>query len=123
MITATAYVELRSRLAADGWVDEYLWSENVQPPVNADSFFSEYAWVVISSGIKNQVARVIWDRVQVALADGKPVLSAYRHPGKAAAIQLISDERAFYFDGYQAADDKIAFIADLPGSDRSRSGT
>lgn len=80
----------------------------------AYTFFAEYAWVVVNSGMRNQVAEKIWDRIKAALAAGETVASAFGHPGKAAAIQRAWDHRNELWAEYMAADDKLAHLAVLP---------
>ncbi|HMF60921.1 MAG TPA: hypothetical protein VK595_11145, partial [Vicinamibacterales bacterium] len=108
------YVELRDRLAAFGYAHEYDWSQSVAAPTDALDFFAEYGWVVVNSGMRNQVAQRIWGRIVDALNVDQPVTSAFGHPGKAAAIQRVWNERQDFYARYMAADDKIAFLADLP---------
>ena len=108
------YLALKDRIRTAGFADEVGWAETVGPPDNAWGFFCEYAWVVINSGMKNTVARLIWDRVRVALEGGDPVSSAFRHPGKAAAIQKIHDEREVWFRAYTLAPQKLDFLESMP---------
>jgi hypothetical protein len=108
------YGELRARLGAFGYGHEYEWAQTVGPPADAITFFCEYGWVVVNSGMRNQVAARIWERVIAALSSGERVFTAFKHPGKAAAIQLVWDQREDFYAQYMQAEDKIAFLADLP---------
>lgn len=114
MITAERYLDLRRELFARGFGVEYEWCENVQPPVDGWAFFLEYGWVVANSGMRNQVAAAIWERILTSLEAGGTIADAFGHPGKAAALQLIHDERDERHDAYMGAPDKIAFLAELP---------
>lgn len=113
-MTTEAYIELRARLRDAGYGGEYEWAQSVQAPADALAFFSEYGWVVVNSGMKNQVAEGIWRRVTGALTEGRTVASAFGHPGKAEALQRVYDGRDDWFARYVAADDKMAFLAAMP---------
>lgn len=112
--TVEEYIEIRDRLAAFGYADEYEWCQNVKEPQTPDDFFCEYAWVVLNSGMKNQVAERIWKKVYAALLKDEPVASVFGHPGKGAAIQAVWDDRWGYFARYREADDKIEHLGALP---------
>jgi hypothetical protein len=113
-MTVEAYLDLRDRVIAAGYESEIDWAESVKPPQDAEAFFSEYAWVVLNSGMKEQVARLIWARVREALSEQRSVRSAFGHPGKAAAIQKVYEQQAEYFRWFLKADDKMAFLRALP---------
>lgn len=113
-VSPECYCDLRDRLSAFGYGDEYEWSQRVQAPTDALAFFCEYGWVVVNSGMRNQVAARIWERITAALGRGEPVASAFGHPGKAEAIQRVWDEREAFYADYLAADDKIAYLVGLP---------
>lgn len=108
------YIALRAAVARQGYGHEYDWSQNVQPPATPDDFVFEYAWVVLNSGMREQVARGIWGKVRPALEEGRPVRSVFGHPGKAAAIQLVWEHRGEYHQAYLAAADKLEFARALP---------
>jgi hypothetical protein len=115
-VTTESYLDLKARLIAAGYAGEIDWSENIKAPEDAGVIFNEYAWVVINSGMKEQVARKIWEKVQAALRAGLPVSSAFRHPGKAAAIQQFFDNRELRFAEYKAIpkDGLLSWIHSLP---------
>ena len=98
----------------EGYAEEVRWSEEVGAPESPDTFLQEYAFVVVNSGMKNTIARAIYERVMAALSEGKAVSTAFGHPGKAAAIQAVSDERVEWFSRWGDADDKLAFLESMP---------
>ncbi len=111
--------KFRAVLAAlgDQGADDVEWSEALQPPANADGFAREAIFVICNSGMKNTVARLIFDRCMGAITDGVPVIGAFRHPGKAAAIDAIWADRSILFSMYQScADDaeRLEMLAALP---------
>jgi hypothetical protein len=105
VLTVEDYLALRERLATDGYAHEYEWCQGVQRPSSAPDLFSEYGWVVVNSGMRNQVALVIWRRITEALRDGRAVRSAFGHPGKAAALQLAWDQQDERFAAFRALGD------------------
>ena len=104
---------LVQRLGGQG-AEDIAWSEGCRLPDNADDFALEAVWVILNSGMKNTVARGIFDRVQPALFEGRPVRDVFGHPGKAAAIETIWRDRAKLYADFKAADDKLAFCAAIP---------
>lgn len=109
------YVELKEALGQRGYWQEIDWAETVGPPAGSTAFFLEYAFVVINSGMKAEVARGIYERViQAVVRDGRDARSAFRHPGKSAAIQSVYDDRVEWHARYRAAEDKLAFLASMP---------
>lgn len=93
-MTPATYLRLRRELReVHGFEDDYAWSQAVEAPADAESFAWEYIWVVVNSGMKHTVAELIMGRIRSAIEAGKPVREAFRHPGKAAAIQAMWDGR------------------------------
>lgn len=115
IFTPEVFWRIVERLRADGYADgDIEWSENVGPPPSALEFAQETIWVICNSGMKNTVARLIYDRIMAAFGAGLPASAGFGHPGKAAAIQRIWDERDAYFAAYMAAEDKLAYCASIP---------
>lgn len=116
-LTKAAVEMLMGRLADAGFGDDVVWSENAGPPADADEFASEAIFVICNSGMKNTVARRIYERVMVALEAGKPARDAFGHKGKAMAIGTIWLNRAILFDAYmklRTDDERLEWIAHLP---------
>lgn len=90
------------------------WSENCGPPEDADDFASEAIFVICNSGMKNTVARRIFDRIMPLIRDGGSAHQGFGHKGKASAIDLIWSTRIDLLAGYLAAADKIEFCGSLP---------
>ena len=114
-MTPMQYAELRQAIIDAGYTDEIEWAQNVKAPVDAEEFASEVIWVILCSGMKAQVARIIEGRVWAAIHAGKPVKgNVLGKSGKAAAIDWIWANRAALFAKFQAANDKVEFAALLP---------
>lgn len=110
----STYASLKEQLIARGFAKEIERAETVKPVSRPIDFFCEYVYVLVSSGIKNQMARKTWDKIVQALREGKQVSSVYRHPGKAKAIQDVWLNYKQMYDAYQTAGDKVRYLEQLP---------
>lgn len=108
------YSGYRAKIVEMGYGPDIEWSETVGPPRDAVAFALEIAFVICNSGMKATIARPIYDRVRQALLDGRAASTAFGHPGKSAAIDLIWSGREELLADYLAAEDKIAWLAELP---------
>lgn len=113
-MTLDEYLSLRARLWRDGYGGDYEWSQGITPPETAESFASQYVWVVLNSGMKNTIASMIADKVYPMIEQGGSARDVFGHPGKAAAIDLIWTMRHCYFSRFQMAEDVVSFCRSLP---------
>ena len=77
----------------------------------ADNFFMQYMYVVINSGMKNQIAEDIYKK---AIING---LTAIGHPGKRKAIQEAQLQYKYWFNELKAKDsveEKLEYLGTLP---------
>lgn len=103
-LTVELYERIKHELAARGHGDDYTWSQNLKPPATAEDFACEYVWVVLNSGMRNTVARLIADRMWPALRAGKSAGAVFGHPGKVAAIDKVWLAKDAYFDVFMSMD-------------------
>lgn len=108
------YLRLRKEVEEAGYEGEIQWAENVKPVDNPDDFWGEFAFVVLNSGMKNTVARGIWEKVRPVVEDGGSAHSVFGHKGKATAIDAVYANRAKLLAEYLSAPDKLAFLRSLP---------
>jgi hypothetical protein len=108
------FIEIMGSVIGAGYGDEIEWQRELQPCDNAQNFFGETCWVILNSGMKEQIARKIWNRVQDAWAKGIDLSEVFRHKGKVAALNYVMDNHKELFDKYQSADDKISFLQTIP---------
>ncbi len=108
------FMTLRQRVIDAGYGDEIVWQESLQPCHNAIDFCFEYIWVVISAGMKNQIARGIFIKVEDALLRDKSASSVFHHEGKVKAIDGMWHTYEKKFRLYQESDDKLAYLKSLP---------
>lgn len=79
------------------------WSlRDTRPPASPEDLASEVTWIILCAGRTAQSARTIETRVLAAIRAGQPVLSAYGHRARAAAIERAWDERVTDFEALQA---------------------
>lgn len=112
---AETYWILKAQVARSPYADDISWAEQIQPPETALEFFCEYTFVVINSGMKAQIARVIYNKVMDTVLIGKGSASlVFGHKGKCAAIDKIFADRYNVFNGWLSAKDPLEYLAQLP---------
>jgi hypothetical protein len=80
------YENLKWGVIQAGYAEEIGWAETVKPPKTPEDLWREYAWVVLNSGMRNQVAEGIWAKVRPAVEAGRSAHTVFGHKGKAGAI-------------------------------------
>ena len=113
-MTLARYIELKTELLRRGYAGEIDWAESIKPVNESMDFWNEFAWVVLNSGMKEQIARGIWQRVRPAVLNGGSASDVFGHKGKAAAIDCVWENRGRLLKEYHAAADKLAWIETLP---------
>lgn len=108
------YLSLKAKLIEFGYGHEIEWIANIQPCYSSLDFFEEAVWVILNSGMKEQIARQIWKRIKNAWEEGQPTSSAFGHKGKVAAIDFIRKNRQDIFDQYFGSAEPLEFLESLP---------
>lgn len=108
------YRALKNRLLVGGYESEIQWAAEIKPCADAVEFFMEYSWVVLNSGMKEQIARKIWSRILDAMQKGKKAIDVFGHKGKARAIDTMCHRRNERFDEYGKSPDKLTYLQSLP---------
>jgi hypothetical protein len=90
------------------------WARNLKPCEDAYLFAVEAIYVICNSGMKQQVAQKIFDKVMLALRSGQSATKYFGHKGKVGAIDLIWKNQRDLFKQYQDAQDKLTFLESLP---------
>lgn len=115
MITIDLFNAIVCDLRRAGFADDDIeWSENCGPPKDPEDFASEAIFVICNSGMKNTVARMIFDRIMPSVTAGRSAAEGFGHKGKVAGIDYIWRERRRLFDAFMAAEDKVEFCGSLP---------
>lgn len=106
--------ELVQKIEAYGYADEIKWQRELQPCDNNMNFLWETCWVILNSGMKEQIARKIWERIQDAWLEERDISEVFRHKGKVAAIKYVKENSGKLFEGYVLAENKIEFLKTIP---------
>jgi len=117
MVTYKQFWELEKRLVKEGYAQELTWALDLKLCDNPVIFFWEYTWVVINSGMKNQVAEKIHREVQMAVIEGMPVSRAFNNKKKVEAIDRMRVLLRSTFDEFQGCEDdeqRLAMLNQLP---------
>lgn len=91
------YLCMRKELIDRGYEKEIEWSENIKKCESKGAFFTEYVFVVISSGMKAQIARKIYNKVSDALICGVDINTVFKHKGKCKAINYVKSHYGVLF--------------------------
>lgn len=108
------YFDLKSKLILSGYDHELDWIANIKPCDTLSDFVGESIWVILNSGMKEQIARMIWNRIKEAWANGNSTSSAFGHKGKVAAIDYIKANGISLFRQYRNSVDKLSYLESLP---------
>jgi len=114
-MTPSRYRELRTAVNEAGYEHDIDWAQTVEAPATPVDFAGEVIWVILCSGMTEQVARIIQHRVWATIRAGKPVKgNVLGKSGKAAAIDTIWRDLDELFLAFQMANDKVEFARSLP---------
>lgn len=108
------YKAIQYQVAEAGYAAEIDWANNIEECQDCYVFRDEYCWTVINSGMKEQVARLIWERIKAARAEGFSTSTAFRHKQKVAAIDTMFDHCADRFREWKNSADRLAYLRTLP---------
>ena len=106
----STFLQVVHALCAAGFRGDIEWSEDAGPPASPEDFAEEAIFVICNSGMKNTVARRIYDRILPELRAGRPAGGVFGHRMKARAIDLIWENRRQAFDEYMAQQTDAARI-------------
>jgi hypothetical protein len=104
----------RNEIIQRGYGEDIEWSENIAPVSDPLMFWRDFAFVVLNSGMKAQVASRIWQLVRPTVEQGGSAADVFGHKGKAGAIDAVYAARHEKLAEYLAAPDKLEFLRSLP---------
>lgn len=102
-LTAEVYRGIRARLIELGYGDEIWWQATCRPPEDPEAFAAEVIYVICASGMRQQTARVIYNRIVDAMLQGRGPATVFRHALKCRAIEAIWNHRRHYFESFTGA--------------------
>lgn len=77
-------------------------------------FLLETIYVIINSGMKQQIAKKIYEKVVKRLESGKSIEGAFRHKGKVKAILYVWENYDRLWSEYITASDKLSYLESIP---------
>ena len=116
-MTPETYLDLKKQILNSKYYQDIEWSENIKPCKDAWYFFVEYVFVICNSGMKNTVARKIFNRVISKIATENStdfIHEVFKHKGKVKAIRYVWTNRYPLFINYRKAKDKLEFCKIAP---------
>ena len=113
-MTPDKYLDLKQAIIDKGYENDIQWAENIKKCDKAEDFVLQFIWVVCNSGMKNQIAEKIYERILKAICDKKDISEVFGHKGKVKAIKQIISWQNTIFQTYQEAEDKLAYCESLP---------
>ena len=108
---------LKQEIIRRGYASEVAWATGVGTPADANAFACEAIWVILNSGMREQVARIIWERMRPTLMSGGNAKDApFGHKLKCRAIDQIWQERVRLFNCFCECDESVRldWIESLP---------
>ncbi|MCK5608832.1 hypothetical protein KAR91_43570 [Candidatus Pacearchaeota archaeon] len=108
------YLDLKQAVIDHGYEHEIEWAENVKKCEDSAFFCQQYIWVICNSGMKNQIAEIIYKRILKAIVDHVDISKVFGHKGKVDAIKSMIKWHRTRFELYLKAEDKLEFCEGLP---------
>ena len=108
------YFELKSYLLNNGYVNEIDWAEHIKLCTNSYTFTNEAIWVILNSGMKEQIARLIYNRIMDAIKEGRDLNEVFRHKGKVKAIDDVIKNCNKYFKEWNESGHSVEYLETLP---------
>ncbi len=108
------YIYLKKNLIELGYKKEIDWGRDLKPCEDSESFVLAFIWVICNSGMKNQIAELIYSRILNAIIDKKNISEVFGHKGKVSAIKKVLKNQNKIFAKYQNSNNKIDFLKTLP---------
>jgi len=116
-MTHETYMDLKAKVSAAGYAHEIDWAHELAPVQRSWRFYLEYIWVVVNSGMKEQIARKIYERIIDALGKDEMPPTVFGHKAKAQAMVEVLASLKDTFHKYRAIksdEGRIEFLQTLP---------
>ncbi len=108
------FFEIVDKLLELGYGEEIGWQRDLKECESNIQFAKEAIWVILNSGMKEQIARKISDRIYEALDSGRDISEVFGHKGKVSAIKYVLASSGKLFAEYVEAKDKIDYLQTIP---------
>lgn len=107
------YLVLKKIIIDRGYSEEIDWIENIKPVDNPLSFWMEYGYVICNSGMKQQIAEVIWKKICNSIKRGGLAIDVFGHKPKARAIDIMFIGKEAALESYLASEYKLDWLESL----------
>ena len=105
------YEAAKKEITVRGYAGEAEYVNNLHfNKLEVKELFYQYVFVVVSSGMKNQVAMKIYDKFRRSGDDPDTI----GHPGKREAIRRAGRKYPWWFSDLQKSTDKLEYLETLP---------
>lgn len=108
------YLKLKEKLIEFGYEHEIEWQRTLEPCISNEVFKGEAIWVILNSGMREQIARLIQTRIMDALNANKDISTAFGHKGKVSAIKFILSDYKRLFIEFQQSENKLEYLQTIP---------
>ncbi|MCK5611316.1 hypothetical protein KAR91_56120 [Candidatus Pacearchaeota archaeon] len=108
------YFGLKESIISQGYERDITWAENVQKCDDSAEFCQQYIFVLCNSGMKAQIAAVIFQRIMQAIVDQVDISEVFGHKGKVGAMKAMIKGHKTIFQEYLKSEDKLTFCESLP---------
>ena len=108
------YLDLKQAIISQGYERDVTWAENVKKCKESVEFCQQYIFVICNSGMKAQIAAVIYQRILQATIDHVDISDVFGHKGKVGAIKHMLEYHPAIFLKYLYSEDKLEFCESLP---------
>ncbi len=116
MISLEEYFSLKNKLIELGYneeIESIKWILS-RKKFTKDSFLKEYIWVVVNSGMKNQVAEIIFHKIIYAINNDINILNFFKNKSKVDAINFVKNNLNAIYREFKTTEDKISYLESLP---------
>jgi hypothetical protein len=105
------YIDAKLFIKKSKYADELAYvNQRTVDSVTQSDFFREYVYVVLNTGMKNQVAQKMYER----FCNSDDPISTVKHKGKRKAIAEFADHQDEFFRNFKEATNKLMFLETLP---------
>lgn len=108
------YLDLKQGVINKGYEQDIAWAEDIKKCNDSAEFCQQYIFVLCNSGMKAQIAAVIYQRILQAIIDNVDISDVFGHKGKVGAMKAIIKAHKTTFQEYLKSENKLEFCESLP---------
>ncbi len=108
------YLDIKQKIIDRGYSGEIDWAEDLKQCTDSATFCQEFIWIVCNSGMKNQIAAKIYEKILNAIIEKRDISEVFGHKGKVSAIKHVIKNQVKLFKEYCFSENKLEFCKSLP---------